>query len=118
VACGELSLRDVGMRTAERTRSVVTRALADAEVDGADVDWLVGPFIGRTLFNDSFVKPLDFTPKNTLLDFGLTIGHLGAADQLYALNHLLDEGLLEPGGRVLAIGTGMGFTFSAAVLTA
>jgi 3-oxoacyl-[acyl-carrier-protein] synthase III len=118
LANGEVSLRDVQTRTAERTRSVVTRALADAGVAGDDVDWLVGPFIGRTLYHESFVKPLDFTPRRNLLCLGLTIGHLGAADQLYALNHLLDEGLLDPGAPVLVIGTGMGFTFSAAVLTA
>jgi 3-oxoacyl-[acyl-carrier-protein] synthase-3 len=118
LALGEVSLRDIQTRTAERTRSVVTRALAEAGVGHDEVDWLVGPFIGRTLYRNSFERPLDVTPKHTLLELGLTIGHLGAADQIYGLHHLLESDLLEPGARVLVIGTGMGFTFSAAVLTA
>ncbi|GAA1739806.1 ketoacyl-ACP synthase III family protein [Luedemannella helvata] len=118
LARGEVSLRDVRDRTAERIRSVVTRALAEAEVGTAEVDWLVGPFIGRALYHDSFVRPLDIRPRNTLLELGLTIGHLGAADQIYGLHHLVESDRLDPGSRILLIGTGMGFTFSAAVLTA
>lgn len=118
LARGEVSLRDIGERTAARTRGVVTRALAEAGVADDRVDWLIGPFIGRSLYRDSFVRPLDITPEHTLLDLGLTIGHLGAADQIFGLHHLLQADLLEPGARILLIGTGMGFTFSAAVLTA
>lgn len=122
LARGEISLRDVQQRSAERTNSVVSRALAEAgmstEDSMKDVDWFVPPFVGRTLYQEAFVNPLGIEPRNTLLDLGLTIGHLGAGDQLFALNHLLAKDLLEPGARVLLVGTGMGFTFSAAVLTA
>lgn len=118
LASGRLSLGDIQKRTTARVRSVVSRALDEAEVTGDGIDWLVAPFVGRTLFRDSFVRPLDFTPRHNLLDLGLTLGHLGASDQIYALDHLLRENLLEPGARVLVIGTGMGFTFSAAVISA
>nr|WAP33722.1 Orf5 [Micromonospora sp. SCSIO 07395] len=118
LARGEVSLRDIGARTAERTRSVVTRALAESETGPDQVDWLLTPFVGRTLYRDSFVRPLDITPKRNLLDLGLTIGHLGAADQIFGLHHLIESDLLHPGDRVLVIGTGMGFTFSAAVFAA
>ncbi|MFI8308357.1 3-oxoacyl-[acyl-carrier-protein] synthase III C-terminal domain-containing protein [Streptomyces sp. NPDC085927] len=118
LAGGRVSLRDVQHRTTERIRSVVSRALAEAEVAQDEVDWLVTPFVGRTLYRDSFVLPLGFTPRHNLLDLGLTRGHLGASDQIYALDHLLKRDLLEPGARVLVIGTGMGFTFSAAVISA
>jgi 3-oxoacyl-[acyl-carrier-protein] synthase III len=118
LARGELSLRDVRSRSADRTASVVSRALSDAGLSMDGIDWLVTPFVGRALFKESFVRPLDSVPGNTLAELGLTIGHLGPADQLYGLDHLLREELLEPGARVLLIGTGMGFTFSAAVLAA
>lgn len=118
LASGEVSLKDVQTRTAARTRSVVSRALSEAEVSPAQVDWMITPFVGRTLYRHSFVRPLDFTPRATLLGLGLTTGHLGAADQIFALDHLLENDLLAPGDRVLVIGTGMGFTFSAAVLVA
>lgn len=113
-----LSLRDIRRRSAERTVSVVERALAEAGTSLERIDWVTTPFVGRTLYHDSFVRPFGSLPERTLVDLGLTIGHLGPADQLYALHHLVSEDLLEPGARVLAIGTGMGFTFSAAVLQA
>nr|WP_062341492.1 ketoacyl-ACP synthase III family protein [Herbidospora sakaeratensis] len=118
LAHGGLSLKDVRRRSAERTHSVVTRALDEAGKSLGDVDWFVTPFVGRALFHDSFVRPFDgFTPKNTVHELGLTTGHLGPADGLYALHHLIRDDLLAPGATVLVLGTGMGFTFSAAVLT-
>ncbi|SCE47953.1 MULTISPECIES: 3-oxoacyl-[acyl-carrier-protein] synthase III C-terminal domain-containing protein [unclassified Streptomyces] len=62
--------------------------------------------------------PLGITPRNTVHELGLTIGHLGPCDQMYGLDHLLRNNLPATGDRILVIGTGMGFTFSAAVLTA
>ncbi|MGW1009343.1 ketoacyl-ACP synthase III family protein [Streptomyces termitum] len=118
LATGEVSLRDVQNRSVERTRSVVGRALAEADVAPDAVDWLVTPFVGRTLHRESFVRHLDIAPRDSLHELGLTIGHLGPCDQLYGLDHLLKNDLLNPGDRILVIGTGMGFTFSAAVLTA
>lgn len=118
LARGELSLRDVRARSADGVRTVVTRALADAGVASVeDIDWYLAPFVGRALYQDGFVRPLPGKPKRTLADLGLTIGHLGPGDQLYALHHLVEEGLLRPGQRLMLVGTGMGFTFSAAVLT-
>ncbi|WP_061300555.1 ketoacyl-ACP synthase III family protein [Herbidospora cretacea] len=113
-----LSLKDVRRRSAERTHSVVTRACDEAGVPLEDLDWFVTPFVGRALHQDSFLRPFDgFTPRNTLLELGLATGHLGPADGLYALHHLVRDDLIAPGASVLVLGTGMGFTFSAAVLT-
>lgn len=119
-----ISLRDVRHRSAERVRSVVTRALADADTSLDDIAWYLTPFVGRALMKDSFLRPLAVppervhTPRNTLADLALTIGHLGPADGIFALDHLIRHDLLTSGDRVLVVGTGMGFTFSAAVLTA
>ncbi|MEU9607373.1 ketoacyl-ACP synthase III family protein [Streptomyces sp. NPDC048057] len=115
---GDVSLRDVIQRTADCTRTVVARALADADVAPDGVDWLLAPYVGRTLYRDSFERPLDLEPRHTLAELGRTIGHLGSVDQLHSLDHLIGHDLLEPGQRLLLIGTGMGFTFSAAVLAA
>ncbi len=114
-----LSLKDVRRRSADRTHSVVTRALDEAGLELQDqIDWFVAPFVGRALYQDSFIRPFDgFTPRNTLLELGLATGHLGPADGLYALHHLVRDDLIAPGASALVLGTGMGFTFSAAVLT-
>jgi 3-oxoacyl-[acyl-carrier-protein] synthase III len=118
LAHGGLSLRDVRQRSADGTRAVVCRALAEAGVSMDQVDWFVPPFVGRTLYREGFVRPLGTVPANTLADLGLTTGHLGPADQIFGLDHLMKQDLLAPGARVLVLGTGMGFTFSAAVLAA
>ncbi len=118
LAHGGVSLRDVRQRSSERTRSVVARALAEAGIGLADVDWFLTPFVGKALMQDSFLRPLQFTPRKTLFDLGLRVGHLGPADGLFALNHLLQHQLLRRGERILLLGTGMGFTFSAAVFAA
>ncbi|MFH0241918.1 ketoacyl-ACP synthase III family protein [Streptomyces sp. HK10] len=118
LAAGEVSLKDVHTRTAACTRSVVGRALDEAGVATDEVDWFLTPFVGRALYRESFVRPLGLTPRNTLHELGLTIGHLGPCDQMYGLDHLLRHDLLGRGDRILVLGTGMGFTFSAAVLTA
>jgi 3-oxoacyl-[acyl-carrier-protein] synthase-3 len=116
LATGELTLADVRRSSADHVRSVVHRALEDAELTIDDVDWYLPPFVGRDMFRESFVEPLPPMRARTLLSTGLTIGHLGAADHLFAVDHLLAEGVLTPGDRVLLLGTGMGFTFAAAVL--
>ncbi|GAB1645433.1 ketoacyl-ACP synthase III family protein [Krasilnikovia sp. MM14-A1259] len=118
LAKGELSLRDVRQRSATRTRSVVDRALAEAGLSIEQVDWYCPPFVGKALMADSFLRPLPGQPRNLLTDLGLTTGHLGPADGVYALHHLVTTNLLRPGATVLLVGTGMGFTFSAAVLAA
>ena len=117
LANGELSLRDVRDRSADGVRRVVQRAVADADSEIDDMDWVIPPFVGKTLLHESFTGPLDVDEDRTLAPLGRTLGHLGPTDHLYALSHLVDNDLLEAGERLLLIGTGMGFTFSAAVLT-
>ena len=116
LASGRVSLRGVQQRATERIQSVVGRALDDAGLESRDIDWVAAPFIGRTLFRESFVRPLDLRPRGTTLELGLTLGHLSAADQLVGLHQLVTSGTAAPGDHVLAIGTGMGFTYAAAVL--
>jgi 3-oxoacyl-[acyl-carrier-protein] synthase-3 len=117
LARGELTLRDIRDRSADGVRTVVHGALNEANCVLDEMDWVIPPFVGRTLLRESFLRPLGLEAPQTLAALGLTIGHLGPADHLFALNHLVGRELLRPGQRVLLIGTGMGFTFSAAVLT-
>jgi 3-oxoacyl-[acyl-carrier-protein] synthase-3 len=99
-------------------RTVVAQALAEADTTIAEARWAVPPFVGRTSFRFGYADPLGLDPARTLLDLGLSTGHMGGADHLYALDHLRRADLLAPGDKVVLIGVGGGFTFSCAVLQA
>ena len=115
---GDHGPRAVLARSVAGIRTVVGQALAQAGCDLGDVRWVVPPFIGRGLFRAHYATPFGIDPARTLLDFGLRVGHCGAADQLIGLDHLVRNGLLRTGDRVLLVGEGVGLTFSCAVLQA
>ena len=49
-------------------------------------------------------------------EFGRTIGHCGASDQVLALEHLVITGELRPGDHLLMLGQGPGVVLSGAVV--
>lgn len=99
-------------------RQVVHTALDEAEVSLAQARWVVPPFVGRTAFRFGYAEPLGLDPSRTLLDLGLSLGHMGGVDHLYALDHLVRSNAIGTGETVVLIGVGGGFTFSCAVLRA
>lgn len=99
-------------------RTVMAQALEEAGTTLAEARWVVPPFVGRTAFRFGYAQPLGLDPARTLLGLGLTTGHMGGVDHLYALDHLLRGDLLAPGDKIALIGVGGGFTFSCAVLQA
>lgn len=115
---GERTQKSVVLAHIDGVRRVARQALADAGCTIEDARWVVAPFVGRTAFHYGYEAPLRLAAKDTLLDVGLTLGHLGGADHLYAVDHLLREGLLASGDVVVLIGVGGGFSFSCAVLKA
>ena len=99
-------------------RTVVRQALAQAGCELADIRWIVPPFVGRGLFRAHYATPFAIDPARTLLDFGLRVGHCGAADHLIGLDHLVRGGLVRAGDRVMLVAEGGGLTFTCAVLQA
>jgi 3-oxoacyl-[acyl-carrier-protein] synthase-3 len=97
-------------------RRVAGRALSDAGCQIGDIRWFVPPFVGRRLFMAHYAVPLGFDPAASLLDLGLTVGHIAAADQLFGLDHLLRLDKLKPGDLVMLIGEGVGLTLSCATV--
>lgn len=57
-----------------------------------------------------YAVPLGFDPAASLLDLGLTVGHMAAADHLFALDYLLRNDKLKPGDLVMLIGEGVGLS--------
>jgi 3-oxoacyl-[acyl-carrier-protein] synthase III len=115
---GDHGPRAILARSIAGIRAVVRQALEQADCDLEGIRWVVPPFIGRGLFRAHYERPFGIDPARTLLEFGLRVGHCGAADQLIGLDHLVRAGLLRAGDRVMLVGEGVGLTFSCTVLRA
>lgn len=63
-----------------------------------------------------FQNVLGMDDAKSTWDFGATTGHLGAADNLAGLHHLVTTGAVHAGDTVLLIGGGTGFTCTLAVV--
>jgi len=97
-------------------RAVVETAVAEAGTSVGEARWVVPPFVGLNAFEHGYERPLGLDRGRTVLDLGLRLGHLGGSDHLYALDHLLRDGLVAPGDKVVLVGVGGGFTFTCVVL--
>ncbi|MFD9904248.1 ketoacyl-ACP synthase III family protein [Streptomyces sp. NPDC059063] len=97
-------------------RQALKQALADAEIELADIDWFVLPHMGRRRLNASYFRPLGADPERTTWPWSRTVGHLGAGDQFAGLDHLVTSGKAGPGSRCLLLGVGAGFSWSCAVV--
>ncbi len=114
-------LREVGhdtvvRRTTAGLTDAVGRALADAGLGLGDVARVVFPNVGLASLRSRYLAPLGLDIAATTWEWGRTTAHVGGADQLTGLAHLVQTGQLEPGDRVLLVGIGAGFSWSAAVL--
>ncbi len=105
-----LEATDAGMK------KIVADTLAQAELTVEDMRWVVLPSMGHALLEAQFLKPFGILEEQTTMSFGARTGHLGAGDQIASLAHLAETGALAPGDRVLLLGSGGGFSWSAAVL--
>ena len=103
-------------RVAANARAAVDQALQDAGVALGDIELLVHANIARPLAEAQFHHALGIPAQRTTYEWGRDIGHVGGADQLLGLDHLMESGRLAAGQRVLLVGAGMGFTWTAAVL--
>jgi 3-oxoacyl-[acyl-carrier-protein] synthase-3 len=93
------------------------RSLDDAGLKAADLARVIHPNVGPAVIEMSVLQPLKLSLEQSTWDFGRTIGHLGAADYLVSLDHLLRTSQLSPGDHVLLIGGSAGFNVSSAILT-
>jgi 3-oxoacyl-[acyl-carrier-protein] synthase-3 len=114
----EMPPEEVTARNSAGMMTAVKHCLADADTDLADLTTVVTPFFGTELTQHQCLEPLGIRPEDTLLDYGLGTGHLGAGDQFAGLAHLVGAGSLAPDHRILLISTGAGFNWSCAVVQA
>ncbi len=106
----------VNVRNAEAVTTVVKTALSEAGVDLPDIAKICAPHYGRRLVETQILQPLGIPVQRTMTELGLRVGHLGASDQVVALDHLLRSGEVGLGEHVLLLGIGVGMTWTAVVL--
>ncbi|MFC8076475.1 ketoacyl-ACP synthase III family protein [Streptomyces sp. NPDC057307] len=97
-------------------REAIKGALADGDLELADVDWFVLPQLGYRRLAAGYFTKYDIDPERSTWPWSRTVGHLGAGDQFAGLDHLVTTGVAGPGSRGLLVGVGAGFSWSCAVV--
>jgi len=110
------SASEVNVRNGDAVSAVVKTALADAGLDLPDLKKICAPHYGRRLVETQILRPLGISEEQTMTALGLRVGHLGASDQIVALDHLVRSGEATVGDHVLLLGIGVGMTWTAVVL--
>ncbi len=95
---------------------VVGEALNHAQLDAADLAWVLLPHYGHRLLHSQCLQPLRLSPDRSLIHAGDQWGHVGPNDQLIGLTHLVTRQAVQPGDHVALIGIGIGMTWTASIL--
>ncbi|MBE1489191.1 3-oxoacyl-[acyl-carrier-protein] synthase III C-terminal domain-containing protein [Plantactinospora soyae] len=104
-----------GLEFVQRFAGLVDRLLAEADVELDQITRVAFNHAGRELVEDR-LGPLDVPLKRTTWEYGSTLGHVGAADQVLAFDHLLESGEIGPGSHLLFLGVGPGVNIVGAVV--
>lgn len=93
------------------------RSLDEVGIKAKDLARVIYPHTGRDLILASIMYPLGLPLETATWDFGRTVGHLGSADFVASLDHLITTGEVEAGDHVLLVGGTAGFNVATAVVT-
>ncbi|MBU3863222.1 ketoacyl-ACP synthase III family protein [Streptomyces sp. 4503] len=104
------------IRIHQQTLTVVERTLAEAGVGIGDITRVAYMNYSREIVEQRCMAALGLAMSRSTWEFGRTVGHLGASDQIISLDHLLEQGGLKPGDHILMLGVGPGVTISCAVV--
>jgi 3-oxoacyl-[acyl-carrier-protein] synthase-3/clorobiocin biosynthesis protein CloN2 len=104
------------MDVQRQTLLVVDRTLEEAGLDLGDISRVAYMNYAREIVEQRCMAALGLPMAASVWEFGRTLGHLGASDQVVALDHLVVSGQLGPGDHLLMLGVGPGITVSCAVV--
>ncbi|MBW4705756.1 MULTISPECIES: ketoacyl-ACP synthase III family protein [unclassified Micromonospora] len=96
---------------------IIRRALVDADLNVADLARVITINEDARMTEFTTLGPLGIDVSLSTWDYGRSVGHVGAADLVISLDHLLDTGQVHPGDHLLLVSQGPGWLCSAAVLT-
>jgi 3-oxoacyl-[acyl-carrier-protein] synthase-3/clorobiocin biosynthesis protein CloN2 len=100
----------------KRMVEVVHIALAEAGIGTADITRMAFTTFPKEGVEAPCLAALGLTPQHSTSAYGQTVGHVGASDQILAIDHLLGTGELKAGDHVVLHGMGPGITLSCAVV--
>jgi len=103
-------------RTTAGQRAAVKQALADAQLELEEAQWVILPHFGRRRLESIYLQQYGIPIERTTWEWSRTVGHLGAADQFASLDHLVSSGAARPGDHCVLISVGAGYSWGAAVL--
>ncbi|MFI6468602.1 ketoacyl-ACP synthase III family protein [Streptomyces sp. NPDC050528] len=104
-----------GLEFVQRFVGLVDRLLHEAGVELDQITRVAFNHAGREVVEDR-LGPLGVPLKHTTWEFGSTVGHAGAGDQVIAFDHLMESGEVGPGSHLLLLGVGPGVTIVGAVI--
>ncbi|OJT27219.1 crotonobetainyl-CoA--carnitine CoA-transferase [Archangium sp. Cb G35] len=95
--------------TMNRTlRTVVDKTLQEANLDMSGITRVAFVNWSEERVRERAAVPLGLPMSRLTWEYGRTIGHVGASDQVLSLDHLLVSGELDAGDTLLLLGTGPG----------
>ncbi|MFE9107798.1 ketoacyl-ACP synthase III family protein [Actinomadura geliboluensis] len=100
----------------QRMVELVDRTLAEAGLEIGDIARAAFMNYSREIVEQRGMLALGLPMSKSTWEFGRTVGHLAASDQLVSLDHLLTAGELRPGDHMLLVGVGPGVTLSSAIV--
>ena len=111
-----ISLPEIVERWSKFYFDICYRSLADADINASDVAMIIPSNSDGRQFEQLLFDPLGIPAARSSVDFGRGIGHIGACDQMIALEHFVSAGKLAPGDYVLLVSSGPGITSNSMVL--
>jgi 3-oxoacyl-[acyl-carrier-protein] synthase III len=95
---------------------LVSRTLDESEITLKDITRVAYPNGSRERVEDRAMVPLGLPMSISTWEQGRTVGHIGASDQIVALEQLLESGSFRRGDHLLMLGVGPGINIACAVI--
>ena len=115
-AATQPDVMDAWLKLYRRMLEVIEPTLDEAGITIKDVTRVSFPNSAKDVVEKRWTAALGMTLAQSTWDFGRTIGHISASDQIIALDHLLSHDELGAGDHYLMVGVGPGITLSSAVI--
>jgi len=112
----ESALPDARDRLSVMLHQVQHTVLEDAGLSMDEIAKVAVPHTRQGAERRELSDLLGVDDKDTTWEFGRTVGHIAAGDQIAGLEFLLRTGRVKPGDRVLLWGGGAGYSCTAAVV--